>query len=162
MEVKGYPKYLIYDDGRVWSKGFDKKHKSRYLKHTDNGKGYMYVGLTNENNDKVVNHTIHRLVALHYIPNPNNYKEVDHIDRDKNNNHVSNLRWCNAHINKQNLGIYKSNKLGHKGVSIIKYGYQFQTQYKYIKYRSKTCKKLSEVLWVKFVFYLQKKRGFLD
>ncbi len=37
---------------------------------------------------------IHKLVATLYIPNPNNYAEVDHIDANPKNNDVSNLRWC--------------------------------------------------------------------
>lgn len=37
---------------------------------------------------------IHRLVALHFIENPENKPYVDHIDRDRTNNHVSNLRWA--------------------------------------------------------------------
>jgi hypothetical protein len=36
---------------------------------------------------------IHRAVALAYIPNPNNYDNVNHIDENKTNNHVSNLEW---------------------------------------------------------------------
>ena len=36
---------------------------------------------------------IHRAVALAYIPNPNNYDTVNHIDENKTNNHVSNLEW---------------------------------------------------------------------
>lgn len=43
--------------------------------------------------------TIHRLVALTYIPNPHNYPAVRHLDNNKLNNHVSNLEWCTYQTN---------------------------------------------------------------
>ncbi len=42
---------------------------------------------------------IHRLVAIAFIDNPNNYKEVNHIDGDKTNNHVDNLEWVTRSMN---------------------------------------------------------------
>lgn len=53
-------------------------------------------------------HRVHRLVAEAFIPNPNGYEEVNHIDCVRNNNHFDNLEWCthkyNVHhsINKGN------------------------------------------------------------
>lgn len=41
----------------------------------------------------------HRLVAEHFIPNPNNLTEVNHIDLNKNNNHKSNLEWVSRYEN---------------------------------------------------------------
>ena len=88
-EFKGYG---ITSCGRVYS--FKTK---RFLKPT-NKNGYLYVHLTNGiQNSKNVR--VHRLVALAYIPNPNNYDTVDHIDFIKENNSVNNLRWLPNSIN---------------------------------------------------------------
>lgn len=45
---------------------------------------------------------VHRLVAEAFLPNPNNYSDVDHIDRNGTNNHVENLRWCSRSMNMLN------------------------------------------------------------
>jgi hypothetical protein len=46
--------------------------------------------------------SIHRLLAIQYIPNPDNLPEVDHIDRNKQNNDLSNLRWVTHATNCNN------------------------------------------------------------
>lgn len=46
--------------------------------------------------------TVHRIVATAFIPNPNNYPDIDHIDGDPFNNNVCNLRWCNKTMNMNN------------------------------------------------------------
>lgn len=57
------------------------------------GDGYVEVGLSDDNNKKII-YRIHRLVAQTFLPNPENKMTVDHIDRNKSNNHLSNLRWA--------------------------------------------------------------------
>ena len=101
MEIKDYPNYLIYDDGRVYTKNQRKGFLKPMLR-----KNYLRVKLCNNDTKKMF--LIHRLVALHYIPNPNNKPQVDHIDRNKLNNHVSNLRWVTNQENQDNV-IYTSN-----------------------------------------------------
>lgn len=109
MEIADYPNYLVYEDGRIFS------IKSRkMLKPTISHKGYHRVFLCNDGKKK--GFRISRLVAIHYIPNPENKPEVDHIDRNKTNNHVSNLRWVTRSENQQNTGSQHNNKLGIKNI----------------------------------------------
>lgn len=62
---------------------------------------YWYVNMTHpEGKRKLVR--LHRLVAQAFIDNPDDLPQVDHIDRDKMNNHVSNLRWVNNSVNQRN------------------------------------------------------------
>ena len=61
------------------------------LKHDVNIHGYHKVCLSKNGEQRVF--AVHRLVATAFIPNPDNLPEVDHIDRDKSNNCVENLRW---------------------------------------------------------------------
>ena len=76
--------YSITSCGKVWSY----KNK-KFLKPLSNGKGYLFVRLCK--NGKIENKRIHRLVAEAYLPNPNNYDTVDHIDFNTANNCVNNL-----------------------------------------------------------------------
>ena len=58
--------------------------------------GYVYVKLNNERYLK------HRLIATQFIENPNNLPEVDHINHDKTDYHLSNLRWVSSSTNHRN------------------------------------------------------------
>lgn len=76
--------------------------------------GYPTVKLMMNNKGKTVK--VHRLVAEMFIPNPNNYPEVNHKDEDKTNNHVSNLEWCTRRYNNE-YGTRKRRIYSHPNVS---------------------------------------------
>lgn len=86
-DIKNYEGlYAITSCGKVWS------YKSKkFLKPGANTDGYLRVDLRKDKERKQF--LIHRLVAEAYIPNPNNYDTVDHIDFDRTNNCVNNLQW---------------------------------------------------------------------
>jgi len=106
MEIVGFPDYLIYNDGRVWSK----KYKKFLKQKKDN---YYRIGIFNSNKKRKFK-MIHRLIAEHYIPNPENKSEVDHINRDPSDNRLENLRWVDRQENIENRGTFKNNTSGHK------------------------------------------------
>lgn len=62
--------------------------KETVLKGGISGSGYPFVALNGKN------HSRHRLVAQVFIPNPNNFTDVNHIDGNKLNSSVENLEWC--------------------------------------------------------------------
>lgn len=64
--------------------------KEKIIKPTKNVRGYLFVHIRKYPKTTIF---VHRLVAIAFIPNPHNYKEVNHIDGNKQNNCVSNLEW---------------------------------------------------------------------
>lgn len=98
VDIKGFERYQITDDGRVWSKISKKYLKNILNKH----RGYYFVSLCSDEYPMGKIMSIHRLVAEAFIPNPNNYPEVDHINTDKTLNTVENLRWVSHSDNMHN------------------------------------------------------------
>ena len=99
--MDGYPNYIITNDGRVYN-----SQRNKYLIPAKNEGGYMALSLSDGkkqenfiNSKKRKNFIVHRLVALLYLENPNNYLEVNHIDFDKTNNNVDNLEWISRSDN---------------------------------------------------------------
>lgn len=89
-------------DYSVNNKGEVKNNKTnRILKTTTSTSGYLFVQLCE---GKTYMKYVHRLVAEAFIPNPNNLPQVDHIDGDKKNNVVSNLRWVTVSENRMSFG----------------------------------------------------------
>lgn len=94
-DIEGYEGlYQVSNYGRVKSLHYGKE---KILRQQVNF-GYCCVYLRNQNKERK-NCLVHRLVAQMFIENPNNYKEVNHIDEDKTNNHVTNLEWCTPKYN---------------------------------------------------------------
>ena len=98
-DIQGFPNYQISNLGNVKSKERYTKQrngmnlrKEKLLTPQKDHKGYLYVRLYNESGWKYFK--IHILVAKTFIPNFLNEPTVDHIDRNKSNNKVDNLRWA--------------------------------------------------------------------
>lgn len=97
-ELEGFNgQYLVSTLGRLKSIP-NKHHKIEYIiKGTISKKGYLQVKLRKNGFSKI--YLKHRLIAETFISNPNNYKQVNHINENKLDNSVENLEWC---TNKQN------------------------------------------------------------
>ena len=93
VDIKGWERYQITDDGRVWS-----KITNRWMKLKPTEDGYLRVQLCGEHGERR-QVCVHRLVAEAFIPNPDNLPQVNHKDEDKTRNVVDNLEWCSSQYN---------------------------------------------------------------
>lgn len=90
--IENYPNYKISNNGLVMS-----IKTGKIMKGTLKKSGYLQIDLWN--NGTISWFLIHRLVALSFIPNPDNKPQVNHIDEDKQNNNINNLEWVTAKEN---------------------------------------------------------------
>lgn len=119
-EIEADPEYDISSLGRV-----RKRRNGFYPKISVNKSiGYYHVTLNGKP------YLLHRLLAQAFIPNPEGKPEVDHIDGDKLNNDLSNLRWATRSENQRNRGKQSNNTSEFKGVSFHKRSGKWQA---YIK-----------------------------
>lgn len=88
VKIKQNENYSINENGEVRN---DNKGNIR-TPYINKRNGYYYVDLWKDN--KRVKYPIHRLLAIAFIPNPNNKQTVDHIDGNRQNNSLDNLRWA--------------------------------------------------------------------
>ena len=98
--IKDFPLYSVTDDGRVFGPNGE-------LRGWQNASGYRMVLIINE--DGKAQKLVHRLVAEAFIDGRTEGRDViDHIDGNRTNNHVSNLRWCTQAENMKYA--YESNR----------------------------------------------------
>lgn len=132
-DVVGYEGYyMVSSFGRIISlerhntrlNGTRYSVKRRLLKpNTSKHNGILYSYICFRKNCSRIVVGIHRLVAMAFLPNPCNYPEIDHIDRDGTNNNVSNLRWCTRSMNMRNertVIVHKQAMTGRKLPSLRK------------------------------------------
>tara|TARA_R110000850_G_scaffold177062_2_gene302973 strand:- start:245 stop:763 length:519 start_codon:yes stop_codon:yes gene_type:complete len=102
-EIDGWSNYKVSTFGRVMS--FAKYRDGKLLSTKSPKDGYKMVSIRKNNKRKQF--SVHRLVALTFLPNYYNLPEVDHKDRNRQNNSIYNLRWITHKENMKNTSIYR-------------------------------------------------------
>ena len=94
-DIPGFEgRYAITSCGKVWS------HLSKkFLVQRKDKDGYLRISLRTGPQEQLKTYQVHRLVAITYLPNPNNLSEVNHKDEVKSNNCLTNLEWCSHKYN---------------------------------------------------------------
>ena len=119
--IKGYENYSVSNFGNVKNNMTEKILKQKFDKD-----GYKGIILCKEGKRK--DFRVHRLVAIMFIENPDNKPLVDHIDCNKQNNNINNLRWATNQENWRNTNLSNKNTSTVKGVSFHKQINKWQTQ----------------------------------
>lgn len=101
-DVVGYEGlYKVSNKGNIYSverrDTIGRKCGGRIMQPVCNSYGYPHLNLYK--NGVMKQKKVHRLVLEAFVPNPNNYPEVNHRDEDKANNNVENLEWCTRKYN---------------------------------------------------------------
>ena len=144
--------YILFKTGKIYST----KSKKFISTHKQPKQEYYKAHLYHKNKQNSI--WIHRELAKAFIPNPHNYPVVDHINRDKSDHRLENLRWVPLKTNHHNREANKNNKLGIKNIGIhqSKPHHNITYVFKMIidnKKHSKNFKTLCEAIEYKKKFY---------
>lgn len=123
--IEGYEGlYEVSNLGRIKSLRYANSNSPnpRVLKTPSTKGGYPHLGLYKDGVPTTFN--VHELVAKHFIPNPENYPTINHIDENKLNNRVDNLEWCTQMYN---------NNHGSRVENLSKKTYQYTLDGQFIK-----------------------------
>lgn len=114
-KIKGYSHYRIYSNGRIYSEFIN-----RYITPTEDSSHYLQNTLVDDNGNRKTIKT-HRLVAMAFLPNPENLPDVNHKDFNRKNNNVGNLEWCTEKYNTQYTALYNidNNKESYMKLSLL-------------------------------------------
>lgn len=117
-EVAVNPKYEVNENGEV-------RHRERkqILRGKIDRYGYKVITMSSGDRKKPQSVTAHRLVAMAFIPNPDNLPSVNHKDEDKLNNRVENLEWCdNLYNTRYGTGQQRSRDARKRPVEAVRDG----------------------------------------
>lgn len=128
-DILGYEgKYQVSNLGDVRSLNYNHTGEIKLLKQGTNKKGYKLVNLSK--NGKGKHYLVHRLVAMTFIPNPDDLPQINHKDENPSNNNVKNLEWCDAKYNINYGTRNERTSESHKGKKGCWYGKQLSEEHK--------------------------------
>ena len=145
--IENYENYVIFENCDLLN-----VNTGKYLKPSLNSNGYKGINLCKNGIRK--NFSLHRLLAQAFIPNPKNKEQIDHINRDRLDNRLENLRWATRLENSQNKGTQINNTSGIKNINYNGKCWRFKktiNKKQFIKY----FKKKEDAIQFKNKFYLE-------
>jgi len=132
--IPNFPNYQIISDGRVRN-----IKTNKILKANPSTSGYLQVNLIHNNIRKT--RSIHRLLGEAFIPNPYNKPQIDHINRDRIDDRLCNLRWVTLEEQAQNKVMFhkllRNNVLGERYIGKVGNGYKCRIINKHVKVERK-------------------------
>lgn len=131
--LKRFPGHKISKDGRVYSISYRKT-----LVGSVRPDGRRSVTIADKDG-KLITIAVYRLVAQAYLPNPNKYKKVNHLDHDPSNDNVENLEWCDHRRDSQYTYDMELNK---QAKPVLQFSLNGKTIIKRYKSASEACKVL--------------------